>query len=477
MLNCAKSLDSYNYGKEDEEVYKRFYEVANEAFINLLKKSITEDASFHPESEGKGIGAPDIAEPPLCRNPQGFADFLRFYDGMCCWEEDSQTPVLHVKWAQSMCTALLKFSIQVRTEEVVIKCNGEDDNGSDVGKPEEASDRPVSDPPATDNGGVDVKQDKDKEAESKSRRIHHQKIECENPSLEFVPEAICPKPLKACNTHKPGNVTKRKRGLIEVEEFGKEKHRNSVNNENCKYLPHSDDHSLNTFEELSREISRQLGISRRQTTRESENPMLEVLSKNCSNSIFNPEFFQGHCGEPFLKSPVKASMNPLLSDSKSTSQDQASHQRDPNKVDQRPVKNDLVANGRDSRSALAVKNGSDIIDDEPMGVPKPTSSVEVASDQKVHKKVTILLKSSKMKSLRDLLALERMNTQAIKLQLTAQSNTIFNKNKAFSQRQSNERVPEKEHLDRHAAFSPSAPCPSEGEVKVLRRVLRNRAAK
>lgn len=40
---------------------------------------------------------------------------LRFYDGICKWEEGSPTPVLHVGWATYLVQSLSRFEAQVRT--------------------------------------------------------------------------------------------------------------------------------------------------------------------------------------------------------------------------------------------------------------------------------------------------------------------------------------------------------------------------
>ena len=46
-----------------------------------------------------------------------FAHLLRFYDGICKWEEGSPTPVLHVGWATYLVQSLSRFEAQVRNPE------------------------------------------------------------------------------------------------------------------------------------------------------------------------------------------------------------------------------------------------------------------------------------------------------------------------------------------------------------------------
>lgn len=68
---------------------------------------------------------PDLALPlPLAQgtpsqgsalqDPECFAHLLRFYDGICKWEEGSPTPVLHVGWATFLVQSLGRFEGQVR---------------------------------------------------------------------------------------------------------------------------------------------------------------------------------------------------------------------------------------------------------------------------------------------------------------------------------------------------------------------------
>ena len=48
------------------------------------------------------------------QDPECFAHLLRFYDGICKWEEGSPTPVLHVGWATYLVQSLSRFDAQVQ---------------------------------------------------------------------------------------------------------------------------------------------------------------------------------------------------------------------------------------------------------------------------------------------------------------------------------------------------------------------------
>ena len=55
------------------------------------------------------------AEDPKVQNdPVCFANILRFYDGICCWEEGSTTPVMHIGWAKPMVSTCSKFDAKIR---------------------------------------------------------------------------------------------------------------------------------------------------------------------------------------------------------------------------------------------------------------------------------------------------------------------------------------------------------------------------
>ena len=67
--------------------------------------------------EGSGHSARSILKDSEC-----FAHLLRFYDGICQWEEGSCTPVLHIGWAKPLVNTISKFDSQVRRH-VVISCS------------------------------------------------------------------------------------------------------------------------------------------------------------------------------------------------------------------------------------------------------------------------------------------------------------------------------------------------------------------
>ncbi|XP_060711370.1 menin [Hemiscyllium ocellatum] len=136
--DAATVIQDYNYCREDEEIYKEFFDIANDIIPNLIK----EMASMAESSEDRGDGesAAEVAQgqavgSTALQDPDSFAQLLRFYDGICKWEEGSSTPVLHVGWATFLVQSISKFDGQVRHKVTIIVKEAEptedDDQHSD----------------------------------------------------------------------------------------------------------------------------------------------------------------------------------------------------------------------------------------------------------------------------------------------------------------------------------------------------------
>nr|CAH7729247.1 unnamed protein product [Callosobruchus chinensis] len=101
--NASDVIRLYNYSRDDEEIYKEFLEIANELIPHIMKV------------ESSGFSASSILKKPEC-----FANLLRFYDGICQWEEGSATPVLHIGWAKPLVNTISKFDSDVRAQVNII---------------------------------------------------------------------------------------------------------------------------------------------------------------------------------------------------------------------------------------------------------------------------------------------------------------------------------------------------------------------
>ncbi|KAM3849478.1 menin-like, partial [Diretmus argenteus] len=136
---AAQVMQDYNYFREDEEIYKEFFDIANDVIPTLLKETTTAAESGGEGGEA-GEGA-DKDQPKQAaalsalQDPDCFAHLLHFYDGICKWEEGSPTPVLHVGWATYLVQSLSRFDAQVRQKVSIItkelESQDDDDQSSD----------------------------------------------------------------------------------------------------------------------------------------------------------------------------------------------------------------------------------------------------------------------------------------------------------------------------------------------------------
>ncbi|KAM9426004.1 menin isoform 1-T2 [Pholidichthys leucotaenia] len=167
---AAQVMQDYNYFREDEEIYKEFFDIANDVIPTLLKETAT-TAESSGEGEEGGEGADkehpkQAAALSALQDPECFAHLLRFYDGICKWEEGSPTPVLHVGWATYLVQSLSRFEALVRQKVTIItkepeSQDDEDQSSEDLregrrrGPRRESKLEDQSSPPTGAAGGVD----------------------------------------------------------------------------------------------------------------------------------------------------------------------------------------------------------------------------------------------------------------------------------------------------------------------------------
>lgn len=60
MLNSDSGSSRYNYFREDEEIYKEFFDIANDVIPNLLKETTA-------GAENAGEGADKVRKPAFAR--------------------------------------------------------------------------------------------------------------------------------------------------------------------------------------------------------------------------------------------------------------------------------------------------------------------------------------------------------------------------------------------------------------------------
>ena len=134
----------FNYNREDDEIYREFNEIANEIMPNIIKTccaiqdglltsnnpNVLEADDKHDKTEPVSCdhSSERKLEEPLTKrksrqsdsasllsDTECYADVLRFFDGICEWEEGSSMPVLHIIWAKNMSYTISKFFPIVRS--------------------------------------------------------------------------------------------------------------------------------------------------------------------------------------------------------------------------------------------------------------------------------------------------------------------------------------------------------------------------
>lgn len=117
---AASVMQDYNYCREDEEIYKEFFDIANDVIPTLLKETAAAAESEGTDEAEKEDQPREAAALTALQDPECFAHLLRFYDGICKWEEGSPTPVLHVGWATYLVQSLSRFDAQIRQKVSII---------------------------------------------------------------------------------------------------------------------------------------------------------------------------------------------------------------------------------------------------------------------------------------------------------------------------------------------------------------------
>lgn len=307
----------YNYSRDDGEIYKEFLEIANEQIPQIMK------------TESSGHSAKSILRDPHC-----FANLLRFYDGICQWEEGSTTPILHIGWAKQLCYTISKFDYDIRSQvKIILKSQyGDDDNNN---KKSEAC-------------TVDVE----------AKAVEGSKLE----------------PMKS---------------------------------------PTNGETKPNDFPML---------------------PSLEELTVACGEKILNPDFLLHGGGVPFTESNGDDGEAKLNGNHEKKDEVKCEESMRSPKIEEKSVFSPALKEALASPQSIASPQlASPSVSDDRSEVMKSEEDQsndtnnngkgDSCEDFDMHtpKRPVITLKSRKMKGLKDLLLAEKLNTNAISLQITAQS--------------------------------------------------------
>ncbi|XP_053675934.1 menin [Anopheles nili] len=292
----------YNYSRDDEEIYKEFLDIANELIPQVMKL------------ESSGHSAKSILRDSSC-----FANLLRFYDGICKWEEGSQTPILHIGWAKPLVATIAKFDHDIRSQ-VIIKCADQEPQAQHV---------PLQN--GLENG-------------------------CKNGGDDSSLE-------KGLHAHNNNNIAKADANFV-----------NGGRNNGTSIAKGSNGSTIATSLPKS----------------------LEALVGKCGEKLLNPEFLLQGGGQPFTSEESTPSSDGETAPTATVEAKDAIPERNGKREEESPHETRDVP---EKHAPAEEKNADDL---EP-------------------KRPVIVLYSQKMKGLKDLLLTEKLNTNAISLQITAQS--------------------------------------------------------
>lgn len=144
-------------------------------------------------------------------------------------------------------------------------------------------------------------------------------------------------------------------------------------------------------------------------------PTLEALTAACGEKILNPDFLLQGGGQPFADQQISDNTTTTTQQSSSTNTENVDEKLSPSPKNEESITtNDFDVKQTSSNHQTIIKSTTNKIES--------TGPVyEPNDDIIVPKRPEITLYSRKMKGIRDLLLAEKLNTHAISLQVTAQS--------------------------------------------------------
>lgn len=334
--SAANIIKRYKYSKDDEEIYKEFMEINNELIPHILK-----------------------ADENLLSDSEVFGSLLHFYDGLCRWEEDSSTPVLHTGWVKPIIKCFSSFEYGVRSRLNIIL----DTNSGTEGNP-------LSSTPSTD-----------------ILRLKKWSFENHLPGQFHLNLSQCvPETFNNNNYNKKSLMYCDKQCDIKLghyENLYEEKtmYTNNKSTHNCTSYNFETMHVDRLFKFVMETEKDNLDEKDEKSARKQN--LLNYLSEMSGEKLFDPDYFLG----------AKNSL-PFIDTNQMKSIDYDSHQ---------------------TKSLL------------------PEMGLQTA--EKKHKrhstnsKFSVKIYSAKMGALKDLLLSEKLNSSALHLQLTAQSQTEVKKSR------------------------------------------------
>ena len=317
------------------------------------------------------------------QDPECFGSLVQFYDGLCSWEEESSTPVLHIGWVKPIVKCFAAFPYQVRAKLDITILDEEEGNSALLSLTDLGLDNTklASIPDRLNNNYKDSIEDCDirkcdKEAEGGHYDLNFLKVE--EKSIYSMPT-------------RPDYNPSARTSNVRCENFER-MHMNRLLS--LASLPQSN------IDYLEAEPS-----SKKQA-------LISHIIEHAGDKLFNVDFLLGNCvsmAEAFLE---PGSTGPLPFTFIST--------ENTNKASE-STKATLLAEARASQAVGGKGRRTS-------WTKTSTASTSLTSDGRV--KVVVF--SSKIGDLKPLLLCEKLNSSALHLHLTAQSQTEVKKSRNSS---------------------------------------------
>lgn len=315
---------------------------------------------------------------PLLQDPEFCALFFKFYDGICEWEEGSSTPVLHITWATHMLTSLSKFEPNTRA---LVRLQDYVDESL------------VTDVQDVTDGKDNFKSDKNGNC-TKDLEVLSGKRGQRKPGRP-------PKRASSLRTSAAEDVKLNGRSSTEEKETdegkgGEEASAESAQRKNSKQVEDGEEDQIQT---TIKELISRVGDSHHTVD---PDPTIIALGHACGESILNPAYLLGR-GEPFA---AKVEGGDGLENAVGSTY---SNREGVELLDGSADSSKIKANS-ESINASSVQNAE--------------AFSQGNGSQKMMAEAVLFLHSTKMKEMKDLLTAKKLNANAIKLHLTAQSQVI-----------------------------------------------------
>lgn len=354
---AASVIKTYNYTRDDEEIYKEFLEIANELIPHVVK--VVSAGGCEPSR---------MSNIPLLQDPDCFASLLQFYDGLCGWEEESSTPVLHIGWAKPFVATISKFTSSTRSKVKIKVLIEQIDCKEEIHSPKDK-----------------------KEEESENKDPNNQKEDKINIDSDLKLSLSIN--ISIDNAKSPISSPKQFIETIEKQ--------------------------LNGPEDCGEAIQK------------SDDKIAQLVAK-CSEKILNPDYLMGTSSEPTLD-PYSESGSAITNRlSPQAIANQSSPLSPMSSVATKVTSLALSPSASTLQSTQIEKMSKPKSEDEKITYTEETETEEDNTDDEDSgvEKTLVHLSSQKMVGLKDLLLAEKLNTSAIQLQLTAQSQVHLSKRRA-----------------------------------------------